>query len=140
MAPRTNKQILTAFMDEMISGIRAELRKQGKNVTLETSNSLRHKTVDTISELFASVALPTLEFGRGPTKRSGGGSGRSLRDQIFDWIKNRGISPSGITQESLAFLISRKIHKEGNQLFNAIKAGSPPSGVISNVINTKSID
>lgn len=55
-----------------------------------------------------------IEFGRGPTRTNGTGE---LRPKIRQWIDDKGIVPDGITKDSLAFLITRKIHREGTEIF-----------------------
>ncbi len=69
-----------------------------------------------------------LEDGRKPT-RSRGGSG--FKDSIREWMTARNIFAEGISQESLEFLIYRKINKKGFD-------GTP--GLVSDVINDKLID
>ena len=56
-----------------------------------------------------------------------------MREQILEWVKAKPIIPNDITQESLAYLISRKIHEEGSLLYR--QGGK--SGVISEEINDK---
>lgn len=61
-----------------------------------------------------------LENGRGPSTGSAG-SGKTLRESILDWIRLKGITPRPDADgrlpsvNSLAYLISRKIHQEGYQ-------------------------
>jgi hypothetical protein len=57
------------------------------------------------------------EYGRGPSKAEGASQGISLRDRIRAWIDDKAIIPVDITKDSLAYLISRKIHEEGTLLF-----------------------
>ena len=73
-----------------------------------------------------------LEFGRLPTK-SGSVPGK-LKGIIRKWIDVKGITPrDGISKDSLAFLITRKIHREGWKVPNQYNAG----GLVADVI-TKS--
>lgn len=132
---KSNKQILTEFMENAIKGIQAEIVRQGKYVTGETSRSMRHITTETESALYGSISLLALEYGRGPSKSAGGGSGERLIDQIRRWVIARGINDPDRTQESIAWAITTKIHKEGTAQY-----GKQPSGIISNVINKKSLD
>ncbi len=61
---------------------------------------------------------------------------KSLQDIIREWIDAKAITPQGITKNSLAFLIARKIHNEGTLLFQ--RGGK--SGVISLSITQDRID
>ena len=73
-----------------------------------------------------------VDNGRGKT--SGGGNGQ-LKVAIKQWIDDKNITPKdNISKDSLAFLIARKIHREGWKPKN-----SYPSGVISSVINDNAI-
>lgn len=54
-----------------------------------------------------------LEKGRGPTKKKGD---KPLRVIIEQWIVDKGII-SDISTKSLAFLIARKIHREGTDIY-----------------------
>ena len=73
-----------------------------------------------------------VDKGRGAT--TGGGNGQ-LKMQIRKWIDDKGITPKdNISKDSLAYLITRKIHREGWKPKNKY-----PNGVISSVINDKAI-
>jgi hypothetical protein len=63
-----------------------------------------------------------VEFGRRETVKHGDGK---LQEKILRWIDEKGITPKdGISKKSLAYLITRKIHREGfkgrNCLQNAL--------------------
>ena len=53
--------------------------------------------------------------GRGKTKKKGKAGEKTLREQIFAWIKTKGIRPreKGMKLSSLAYLIARSIHQKG---------------------------
>jgi hypothetical protein len=92
---------------------------------------------ETTLQIMADLALLILEKGRGPTKK-GSGSGPTLKAQIRTWLDYKNIVPFDpkITKDQLAFLIARKIHREGIVVPNKHN----PGGVISDVINDKLID
>lgn len=69
-----------------------------------------------------------MEYGRKPTVKKGNGE---LKDIIRQWIDDKKIVPKdGISKDSLAFLITRKIHQEGITVPNKYNIG----GVISDVV------
>lgn len=78
----------------------------------------------------------TLETGRKPTQTKQAGS-PTLRETIREWIDVKGITPDDpkTSKDSLAFLIARKIHREGTKLHR--QGGN--SGIISAVTNPKYI-
>ena len=99
------------------------------NNTGTALNSLRYKWLDkkTIS-IYSDMPdrdfnyIMTLETGRKPGKWP-------PRESILKWINERGITPSGISKDSLAFLIARKIESEGSLVYR--KGGN--TGIISEV-------
>jgi hypothetical protein len=70
-----------------------------------------------------------LENGRRPT--TGNAGTPTLREEIRIWIDQKGITPKDdISKDSLAFLIARKIHREGIKVPNKYNAG----GLVSDVV------
>jgi hypothetical protein len=61
--------------------------------------------------------------GRGKTKTSTRGN-PTLREAIRQWIDDKGLNPTDITKDSLAFLISRKIHRDGIKVPNRYNSGT----------------
>jgi hypothetical protein len=51
-----------------------------------------------------------LNYGRGPTSPSKRGR---LYGIMYDWVQRKGITAQGISQKSLAYLIARKIDRQG---------------------------
>jgi hypothetical protein len=122
-------QILDSFAKETIEAIRAKI----PNVTGTMSNSLQYRIDESGLTIYSTEKYFTvLETGRSPTKNKTASPNGTLRDVIHKWIIDKGIIPDGgISTKSLAFLITRKIHAEGTQLFR--DGGN--SGVISDAIN-----
>lgn len=77
-----------------------------------------------------------LEYGRGPTKSSGGGSG-SLLSLIQNWFDAKGLS---ITKQFNPYSVTAKIHKEGTSLYRTLGRTGSGSGVITGAINDKAIN
>lgn len=76
-----------------------------------------------------------LQGGRKPSEK--GNKPGILRQTIRQWIDDKGIVPKdGITKDSLAFLITRKIHNEGIKVPNFFNQG----GLVSDVINDEAIN
>ncbi|HET6224653.1 MAG TPA: hypothetical protein VFF27_00145 [Bacteroidia bacterium] len=113
---------------DITKGLKDSLRSANRNASGKTSDSINFEIFEdgstTTFQVVANKNIMALEFGRGPTKKSGTGV---LKDSIRQWIKDKGIKGSnGISEDSLVFLITRKIHREGY-------AGTP--GLISDVIS-----
>jgi len=117
--------ILKNFAEETIAGIKSRI----PNVTGQSAESLGYRIVGNELTIFSSLKFFTvLETGRKPGKRP-------PISVIEQWIKDKPITPYGISTRSLAFLIARKIGEEGSLLYR--QGGK--SGVISKSINDQVI-
>src|SRR5690348_12229529 len=113
---------------DITEGLKDSLRSANRNASVKTSESINFEIFEdgssTTFQIVANKIIMAVEFGRGPTKKSGTGV---VKDSIRQWIKDKGIKGrDGINEDSLVFLITRKIHREGYE-------GTP--GLISDVIN-----
>lgn len=97
------------------------LQREGINASHKLSDSVKCLPVDVNGNIYeVSLQLEeywkAIEDGRAPTKNSGNGE---LRRAILEWIRVKPVIPRPMengklpTEEQLAFLISRKIHREG---------------------------
>jgi hypothetical protein len=86
--------------------------------------------------IYAAEYICALEFGRKPTEN--GTKPGKLRDIIRKWIDEKGIIPNGISKDSLAFLIQRKIGEEGTTIWQ--QGGSDLVSGIFNDALTKEIE
>jgi hypothetical protein len=84
------------------------------NASGKLYNSISYEVDERGLRILAFDYAYFIEFGRGPTKSNGTGE---LRPKIRQWIDDKGIVPDGITKDSLAYLITRKIHREGTEIF-----------------------
>lgn len=102
-------------------------------------DSLEWDFTETGVQVIANDYIYYLEYGRKPTVGGGSssGSGESLYDQIRQWIKDKGIYNPNYTNETLAFLITRKIHREGTTIWRQNKG--KPSGLIESAIHDQAI-
>jgi hypothetical protein len=78
----------------------------------------RSRTATATNVAHMGVLLWEIVFGGGHavyTERGTGAGGRPTLDETLDWIRLKGITPDtpGMSRESLAFLIRRKIAREG---------------------------
>jgi len=71
----------------------------------------------------------TLIYGRKPT--SSKGTWKSANEDIKKWIRAKGIQ-ADISENQLAYLITRKITREGNSIY--LFSGSKNSGLLNNVL------
>lgn len=128
------EKIVNDWMDESKELIIANYNRDNMRASGKFENELNvidsSKSGLIKSTLYGAGHSQFVDGGRGATK--GSGSGISLKEVIRKWIDDKRIIPDGISKDSLAFLIARKIHREGWKPKHL-----PPNGVISSVINEK---
>ena len=113
----TTTEILTAFMNAVAS----ETIKQQKELGIRSSGaSAQSLRVQVFSPnevgLFGSAYFLQQSLGRRPGRFPPIAS-------IVEWIKQKPIRLQGITAESLAFIIARKIAREGTDIFEGKRKG-----------------
>lgn len=130
MAYLTDIEILQQFGAVIIEQIRANAAAQDRNASGRAARELREDV--TASELkvidAAGYTQWGWEYGRGPGKFP-------PLSKLVEWVKIRGLAEAG-RERSLAYLIGRKMAREGSALFRA----GGQSGVITGVINQERID
>lgn len=125
--------IVQTWLEERVIAIKAAVDKNFK-ATGKTRDSVRGFIEGDSAIIEGSSILEFGEFGRGPTKN--GTPPGKLRDIIREWIDVKGISPrGGISKDTLAYLITRKIHRDGIKVPNRFNEG----GILSSVLNDAAI-
>jgi hypothetical protein len=129
------REALAAEGKRVVKDLRDNLSKRDVNATGNLSRSLLFHADNDGLQVSAASYVFTVEEGRGPKK-----SGESLDDlkkQIEKWLNAKGIPVwKGYTRKWQAFVIAKKIDKEGTALFR--RGGN--SGVLSSVLNEELID
>lgn len=105
------------------------------NASGKSVRSLSYEITDKALIIKGEESIFTLIHGRKPTENSGSGS---VKDAIRDWVRAKGIVSSDISEDSLVFLISRKIHREGSSIYIRNKGAN--SGLLTNVLNEQILD
>lgn len=82
------------------------------NASGKLANSIRFETTNNGERLvvYAEDYIDYLVYGRSPGKRP-------PKDVIRKWIDDKGLEPIGISKDSLAYLIARKIGNEGTEIY-----------------------
>lgn len=128
------KELLTQLFEGIKSDILSEMNELGYEASGRTANSFEIEVGDNYGALIGLRSFQTIVQerltdsgkGRQPTQNDGNGA---LYNSILQWIDAKGITPDGITKESLAFLISRKIHREGTKLYRGERQGVDLKGI-----------
>lgn len=115
----------------LVDDLRASMDRYGRNATGETSEGIEYKVIEdgdtTKLQVLGASHLFNLEDGRLPTTQGGSGV---VKEKIREWVRDKGIT-SDLSEDSLVFLISRKIHREGY-------SGTP--GVLTDVFSEQKIN
>jgi hypothetical protein len=98
-------------------------------------NSIRYEVDSQGVTVFGLKYIGALENGRKPTENGGNGE---LKAKIRQWIDVKGIEPDGISKDSLAYLITRKIHREGTSIYQRNNGES--SGLLDDVLTDQTIN
>jgi hypothetical protein len=116
----TNRQIISNYFDQVIEGVRRDSRDKNQKAPI---NSFRKEVDDEGGRLFGADYFQYVIFGRGPGKQP-------PPDKMLEFVKkNPQILEAArlrfkyITEKSLAFLIGRKIGREGTRIFRGEKQG-----------------
>ena len=123
------QQVLNNEFERLKIDLIAEYDSMGMRASGEFERELDVQAEPLQATLFGAKHSEQLEYGRGKTSSTATQSAEPLIEKIKRWIVTKGISHQGITVGSLAFLITRKIHREG---WNRAKHGGV--GLISRVI------
>jgi hypothetical protein len=117
------KELITKLLESIKVDIIEDQQSKGIKASGKSMASLSVQNVtETGGELVGASYFHFQIYGRGPTK-SGSGKGEPLRVRLIQWIKDKGITPDGISIKSLAFLIARKIHQKGTDIFLGERPG-----------------
>jgi hypothetical protein len=140
MAIVIDTDILQSFAARFIQDLRESMDSSGVTASGKFNRSLKAEIKPDQLVVTGLRYAGAIELGRKPT--SGGGNGE-LRQAIRSWIDDKGITPTGkISKDSLAYIITRKIHREGTKLYRGTDyyGRSAPSRVISGVIEDGRIE
>jgi hypothetical protein len=133
-----SEQVLNTYGQIIVERVRNAIRTKdltGYGASVASGNllnSVRYE-VNNGNELiiYAAQYIGALQFGRKPTQ-STSPSNPTLKENIRQWIDVKGIEPDGISKDSLAYLISRKIHNEGTVIYK--KNNGMSSGLLDDVL------
>jgi hypothetical protein len=138
-------QAVRDFADKLKADLSASVDRSGITASGNLAKSFRYELQPDRLRLWGASYTETAEVGRRPTSNAGDGA---LRRAIRRWIDQKGINPKPsangrpVSKESLAFMIARKIHKQGTRLYSGTDyyGRNKPTGIIQGVINDGRID
>ena len=131
------KDIIQTWLNGRRDAMRQEYNSSGRKASGYFGEHIDVEMYDEGGRINTPLYVGSLVFGRKPTSGGGGGGGKSLYSMILDWIKVKGITPDNpkMTDNTLAYLISRKIHKQGIKVPNTFNDGK----LIDNTFTAESV-
>jgi hypothetical protein len=88
-------------------------REKGMKASGNFEEQLEIVKLDKGAKLMGVNYTRQLEYGRQPTSAGASAGNPPLIEMIKQWIKDKGIVATDITESQLAWAITTKIHKEG---------------------------
>ena len=148
LPPSEINEAFAQLGDDIVADIISRHTSAGQRASGNFANNLRVESGSRFVYVIDGAGYGYyLEHGRGPTKNGGPRPGK-VQQEILKWLKTKGISATPYTRKdgtrqdqaaadkSLAFLIARKIHRDGNRLYQ--QGGQ--SGVISGAVTKTRIE
>ena len=136
------EDIFAKFGNEIMNDMRGRIPvASGK-----TAASLELKVTPFGFEIIGDAQIQALVDGRKPTSSGAATGDPTLREEILSWIKSRSITPRepSMSQETLAFLISRSIHRNGYagrpDMFKNILPESKVTQIENSILLSKSVE
>ena len=131
------KDIIQTWLNGRRDAMRQEYNSSGRKASGYFGEHIDVEMYDEGGRIKTPLYVGALVFGRKPTSGGGGSGGKSLYSMILDWVKVKGITPDNpkMTDNTLAYLISRKIHKQGIKVPNKFNDGK----LIDNTFTAESV-
>lgn len=127
-------EILRGFGERIVKQLKSDIMNKDVtsfgpvNASGKLRDSIRYEVSDGTLRVYALGYSYYLEHGRKPGKRP-------PKESIAQWIQDKGIVPDGISVNSLAYLIARKIGEKGTIIYQ--QGGS---NLLSSIINDQLIN
>lgn len=141
-----DNKAVTNFAEKLKTDLSGSVTASGVSASGNLAKSFRYTSDPNRLRVYAAGYYGAIEVGRKPTVNGGSGVLRSL---IRKWIEDKKIVPKPdeqgrtITKDTLAFLITRKIHRKGTLLNSTgkdFKDRPSPTQIITGVINDGRLD
>ena len=106
-----SKSIIKQFAEKLTEDIKSAI----PSATGKTRDSVRLEITKTGFIIRGGAQIGAIIDGRKPTSPGAKKGNPTVRESVLEWIKAKNIRPkeSSMSQETLAFLISRSIHRNG---------------------------
>lgn len=132
--------------EEILDQWARDVLPQLQNISQSFGPSIRYGIGSDALLIDGHPHIGVLMYGRGPTTSGVTAANPPLKELILEWVKRKNIMPrenthgTPMSQESLAFLITQSIHRNGTRLYQEIKRGASPRDVFGEVITKDRLD
>jgi len=136
-----SKDIIKQFGNNLLKDMKAAV----PSATGKTRDSLNIEFTKTGFIIIGGAQIGAIIDGRKPTSAGAKKGNPTVRESVLEWIKAKGIQPkeSGMSQETLAFIISRSIHKNGypgkGNIFKSVITASRISSLTETLIRNETL-
>lgn len=136
-----SKDIIKQFGNNLLKDMKAAV----PSATGKTRDSLNIEFTKTGFIIRGGAQIGAIIDGRKPTSAGAKKGNPTVRESVLEWIKAKGIQPkeSGMSQETLAFIISRSIHKNGypgkGNIFKSVITASRISSLTETLIRNETL-
>lgn len=121
------KSIIEAYLDAVFGGIKSDADAKGQKIP---SDSFRKEATETDGQGYAAHYLKYLIHGRGPGKAPPPSEMLEHVQKNPDKLEEARKIFKNISEQSLAYLIGRKIAREGTDIYSGKKPGIDLEGSI----------
>jgi ethanolamine ammonia-lyase small subunit len=123
--------IISQFLDVAIEGLKNDAQAKGQKIPVK---SFRKEVGEDFGRLYAAHYMQYLILGRGPGKFPPPDAMLKFVQNNPQILESARQTYSNITEKGLAYLIGRKIAREGTDIYQGKKEGIDLLGVIENTM------
>lgn len=121
-----NKEAIFSVLEVIRRRIVGDMNSNNRNASKKFIRSLYIKELRNGGQIVGEDYAQQLVAGRKPGKFP-------PIKPIQQWIKDKGLSLNGITEKGLAFIIARKISKQGTDIFKHKRSALDVKGIVDDV-------
>lgn len=133
-------QAISDFLSRLKDDLAQSISSSGLDKSGRVAKSLRIEEDENTGTLYGWKWIEVrTETGRRPTSPGAPKGNPTLREAILAWVERKGIGEPK-DRKSIAYAISKKIHEQGDRLYRGELGITPPTGVLTSVINDGRIE
>ena len=123
-----------------------QLTGEVKTVSKRFSNTIENKVTKNSIMILGSPHLHSIITGRPPTSPYAKKGSPTLQEIIYSWIGDKGIVATAdeqgkvMSQLSLSWAISQRIHMDGDKLYRRVQSGGQPNNIYDKILNESRIN